>query len=330
MGGGFAFYNAVKYPELFSSVTTYAGTYHHYYHEDYETVGVPSEKAAELYKQMISEAKYGKARHYEKNILELLSQNAVKIRDNLRITIHIGTDDVLYCDNEILRLHLNALNIPHEYRKFYGVEHDLSCIVLKEREHKEKPMMLKHNGTVTLKTKRLVLRRFTIDDFEPMYYNCWNDPDVWKWTNYEPMDSIDDVVTLNNIFTDHWFSRYEKSDWYNWAIQLKSSGDVIGRLRGMNINERIGQIELAYELGKNWWNQGIMTEAVSAVIDFFINTVGFNRVYAAHAHENPASGKVMKKCGMIFEGTARQACKCNNGTFDMVNYAILADEFNKK
>ena len=71
-----------------------------------------------------------------------------------------------------------------------------------------------------------------------------------------------------------------------------------------------------------------MTEAVKAVIDFFIKKVGFNRVYSCHAHENPASGKVMQKSGMTYEGTARQACKHNAGMFDMVNYAVLADDYN--
>ena len=54
MGGGMAFYLAVKYPELFSSVTAYAGTFHHYYHKGSQTVGVEPEKAAELYKDMVT------------------------------------------------------------------------------------------------------------------------------------------------------------------------------------------------------------------------------------------------------------------------------------
>ena len=141
------------------------------------------------------------------------------------------------------------------------------------------------------------------------------------------MNSIDDVLTLNNIFTDHWFARYEKLDWYSHALQLKSTGEVIGRLRGVNPDDRIGQIELAYELGRKWWNQGLMTEAVKALIDFFIREVGFNRIHSSHAHENPASGKVMQKCGMVYEGTARQMCICNNGLFDKVNYAILAEDY---
>jgi RimJ/RimL family protein N-acetyltransferase/enterochelin esterase-like enzyme len=323
MGGAAAFYYAVKYPELFSSVTAYAGTYHHYYHEGSLTVSAEPEKAAQLYAEMIKEK-----RHFEEgNILCLIRQNADKIRGNLDICIHIGTNDVLFCDNEILHLYLNSLSIPHKYKKFYGVGHELNKIVIKEKGYKEKPLMLKHKGTVALETERLILRRFKMDDLEEIYHNCWSNPEVWKWSSYEPMDSIDDVLILNNIFTDFWFSRYEKLEHYDWAVQLKSSDEIIGRLRGMHPNSRIRQIELAYELGQSWWNHGFMTEAVHRIIDFFINEVGFNRIYANHAHENMASGKVMQKCGMAYEGTARQMCKCNNGMFDMVNYAILADDY---
>ncbi len=51
-----------------------------------------------------------------------------KIRDKLKIDIHIGTADILFCDNEILHLYLDYLNIPHKYRKFEGIDHDLEKI----------------------------------------------------------------------------------------------------------------------------------------------------------------------------------------------------------
>lgn len=125
MGGGMAFYYSVKYHELFSSVTAYAGTYHHYYHKNSHTVGVEPEKAIELYEDMMKEE-----RHLEEgNILCLVQQNADKIRDCLDINIHIGTNDVLFCDNEILHLYLNSLNIPHKYKKFDGIEHELNGII---------------------------------------------------------------------------------------------------------------------------------------------------------------------------------------------------------
>lgn len=125
MGGNMAFYYAVKHSELFGSVTAYAGTYHHLYHKEYRTVGVEPERAMELYEAMLREKWYLE----ENNILSLVRQNAEEIRAKLRIAIHIGTADILLCDNEILHLYLDSLNIPHEYRKLQGIGHDLEKIL---------------------------------------------------------------------------------------------------------------------------------------------------------------------------------------------------------
>ena len=188
-------------------------------------------------------------------------------------------------------------------------------------------MALEHKGTVKIETSRLILRRFTPEDKEPIYQNCWSDREVWKWMNYAPMDCIGDLAERSGLFTEKWFAAYERPDRYSWAIQLRETGEVIGRFFGMHPDDRLEQVELAYELGRKWWNMGYMTEAASAVIDFFFSRVGMNRVWAYHADANPASGKVLQKCGMKYEGTLRQACICNNGRFDMVCYSILAEEY---
>lgn len=125
MGGNMAFYYAVKHPELFGAVTAYAGTYHHLYHKEYRTVGVPPEKVMELYEAMVREEWYLE----ENNILCLVRQNADKIRGRLKINLHIGTADILFCDNEILHLYLDSLNIPHEYRKYEKISHELDKIL---------------------------------------------------------------------------------------------------------------------------------------------------------------------------------------------------------
>jgi enterochelin esterase-like enzyme len=125
MGGALAFYYAVKHPELFGGVTAYAGTYHHQYHKEYRGLGEPREKAAALYEAMMREE-----RHLEENnILGLVRQNAKKIRGALDIKIHVGTADILICDNEILHLHLDSLDIPHEYRTFEGAGHEQEKIL---------------------------------------------------------------------------------------------------------------------------------------------------------------------------------------------------------
>lgn len=185
-------------------------------------------------------------------------------------------------------------------------------------------------GTVTLETERLILRRFVLSDLQNMYDNCFSDYDVWKWTNYKKMDSIDDVMIKGDMFTPKWFEAYNKPTRYSWAIVYKETGEVIGRMFGMHLDCDIKEIELTYELGKKWWNKGIMTETVKKVIKFFFDEVDLNRIYAYHTNENLASGRVMQKAGMIFEGVLRQGCICNKGIYDKIIYGILKSDYLKQ
>ena len=73
-----------------------------------------------------------------------------------------------------------------------------------------------------------------------------------------------------------------------------------------------------------------MTEAFSAVIPYLFE-VGFNRITAAHAVENPASGRVMQKCGLTYEGTFRQFFRATSGELlDISFYAVLKEEFSSR
>ena len=127
MGAGMAMVFAIKHPDLFSAVTAYAGTYHHYFcYTDFRTVGAPIEKAADFYRDLLT-ARDSLA--FDKNILTLVQKQADVLRSSMRITLHIGTKDVLYCDNEIFRMQLEKLDIPHEYVTFEGAEHQLADIL---------------------------------------------------------------------------------------------------------------------------------------------------------------------------------------------------------
>lgn len=189
---------------------------------------------------------------------------------------------------------------------------------------------MEHKGTVTLETPRLILRRFRREDMEQIYRNCWSDREVWKWTRYQPMDSIRDVAEKAKLFTKEWLEAYENPKRYSWAICLKDTGEVVGRHFGMHPDDELSQIEMAYELGRAWWNRGYITEATKKILDFYFREVGFCRVWVCHASGNPASGQVLRKCGMRLEGTLRQAHLCNNGIFDEVRYSILRADYMEK
>lgn len=127
---------------------------------------------------------------------------------------------------------------------------------------------------------------------------------------------------------DTWIQNYDKEDFYQWAIVLKELGQPIGSISVVEQNERAQMMKIGYCIGAAWWHQGIMTEALGAVMDYLFGQVGVNRIQAMHDVNNPHSGGVMEKCGMRYEATLRQAGWNNTGICDMCCYALLRKERN--
>ena len=183
--------------------------------------------------------------------------------------------------------------------------------------------MLNHKGTKTIETDRLILRQFTMEDAEPMFRNWANDDEVTKHLTW-PTHS--DVEVTKMVLSD-WTSHYAEPDFYNWAIVLKENGpEPIGSIAVVRITEKTRCAAMGYCMSRAHWRKGVMPEALKAVVDFLFSEVGFNRIEAEHDVNNPASGRVMRKCGMTYEGRSRQSHRSNSGLRDMENYAILAHD----
>ncbi len=182
---------------------------------------------------------------------------------------------------------------------------------------------MKHCGTQTLETKRLILRRFTVRDADAMYTNWASDPEV---TRYLTWPAHAGVETSRAVLAD-WTAAYAQESCYQWAIVLKDRADEpIGSIGAVDVSDDIAAVQIGYCLGRRWWHQGIMSEALGAVMDFFFDAVGCNRVAGRHDPRNPHSGMVMQKCGMKYEGTQRSADRNNQGICDTSWYALLKDE----
>ena len=181
--------------------------------------------------------------------------------------------------------------------------------------------MLNHKGTVTIETPRLILRQARIEDAEPMFRNWANDSDVTRYLTWPPHGNVE--VTKQLLVS--WVESYEKDDYYQWMIVLKDTNEPIGSIMASTVG-RAQSAHIGYCIGKAWWHQGIMSEALKAVMDYLFDEVGFHRVESMHDPNNPNSGKVMAKCGMKFEGTHRQADRNNQGICDASYYGLLANE----
>ena len=184
--------------------------------------------------------------------------------------------------------------------------------------------MLTHKGTKTIETDRLILRQFTMDDAEPMFRNWASDDAVTKHMTWPTHASMG----VSEMVLSDWTKSYRKPDYYQWAIVIKDNGPKpIGSISAVHIKEKTSCATIGYCMSRAHWGKGIMTEALSAVIAFFFDEVGINRVEAEHDPNNPASGRVMEKSGMTYEGTSRQAGLSNQGIIDVSRWAILRCDY---
>jgi len=155
-----------------------------------------------------------------------------------------------------------------------------------------------------------------------MYKNYATDERVTKFLTWKPYKSIEDIET----FLSDVINKYTCRSVYHWAIEINN--EIIGGISTVSIDEKNNNCELGYCIGYDYWNKGITSEALSAVMNFLFNEVGMHRITAKHDIENPASGKVMQKCNMTYEGKLREHYLRHDGTFsDALVYGILKNEF---
>ena len=106
------------------------------------------------------------------------------------------------------------------------------------------------------------------------------------------------------------------------AITLRSDGRQIGGI-GLRIEEEHHHAELGYWLGVPFWGQGYATEAARELLRYGFEELELHRIFATHFKHNPASGRVLKKIGMRYEGCRREHLQKWGQFIDSEMYAIL-------
>ncbi len=185
-------------------------------------------------------------------------------------------------------------------------------------------MSLNKLGTHTLETQRLILRRFRLDDAQDMYENYCSDAEVTKYLTWLPHANVE----VTRTFLSGTVQGYENPLTFRWAIELKTTGSVIGSIDLVGLHERDESGVLGWVLSRKYWGLGIMPEALHAVEKFLFEYVGLHRLEATHHVDNAQSGRVMQKGGMTLEGHRREAFIDHQGRHvDLVVYSILAWEY---
>jgi len=145
-----------------------------------------------------------------------------------------------------------------------------------------------------ISTERLVLRKFELSDAIQVQAMAGN-RDVSSTTANIPYPYPDGLA-------EKWISNhpdnFANKSVVTYAITLKESENLIGCVSMMHLNSE--KPELGYWLGVDYWGKGYCSEACGALIDFCTEYFGIAVVYGKHLSRNPASGKVLEKCGLSY------------------------------
>ncbi|MDE6274664.1 MAG: GNAT family N-acetyltransferase [Clostridiales bacterium] len=182
-----------------------------------------------------------------------------------------------------------------------------------------------HKGSQVIQTERLTLRPFRVSDAEEMFCGWANDGEVTRFLTWTPHGSIEETRAFLLASEEG----YKRADYYHWALEYE--GGAIGDICVSSVDTHSQSGMLGYCMAKKFWGQGFMTETLKAVLKFCFEEVGFHRIYSVHSAQNPASGRVMEKCGLKYEGTLRDGFKLHStGEWTDIDVrAILKEDYLK-
>ena len=150
-----------------------------------------------------------------------------------------------------------------------------------------------------METERILLRPWLDSDAEALFKYA-SDPDVGPRAGWPPHKSVEESLEIiRTVFSGEGI----------WAVEWKETGEPIGCVgylpaSASNLKIEEDQAEVGYWIAKPYWGKGICTEAMRLVVDYCFNVKKFTTLWGDYFPENPASGKVMEKCG--FKDTGKE------------------------
>ncbi len=176
-----------------------------------------------------------------------------------------------------------------------------------------------------IRTKRLVLRQPTMKDVD-WYFDHFSRPEV-VWGGGDPAPK--DLAAARGELRKYMVDLYRERVGFRWIITLKRGRRPIGSLGFYRwLSSAAYQAEMGYDLAKEYWGRGIMTEAMNAVVDFGFERMGLNRIEVFIMPRNKRSIRMIKRLGFRKEGLLRQRYFDEFGEFaDDILFSMLRSDW---
>ena len=169
-----------------------------------------------------------------------------------------------------------------------------------------------------LETERLILREITPDDAEEIL-RIFADPRVIRYWGAAPMASIEEAYGKIAGIT----AAFREKFGIRWAITRRGSNRLIGSCGHWRLIKQHRRAEIGYELAPEHWGQGLMPEAVGAILRFGFERMGLHSVEAQIEPDNQGSRRVLEKLGFVQEGYFRENSYFDGTFTDTAVFSLL-------
>ena len=176
-----------------------------------------------------------------------------------------------------------------------------------------------------IETPRLILREMVPQDAEAVHY-IFSDAEVMQYYDMPAFTGIEEAEAM----ITRQRQRFEQKERFRWGIALRSNNRIIGTGGYVDWNKHWYCGELGYDLARAYWRQGIMSEAVLAMIDFGFTSMELNRIEAEVMPENTASAQLLRKLGFQQEGVRREYGFWGGMFHDLALFALLRREYTSR
>lgn len=174
-----------------------------------------------------------------------------------------------------------------------------------------------------LVTPRVLVRAVAQSDLADLLVVNGND-EVTRYLPYPSWASMPDAWA--------WWERMEASrasgTALQWVLVDRASGTVMGACVLFHYDAGSARAELGYVLGRSWWGQGLMREALVALVGSAVDTLGLRRIEAEVDPRNLASGALLRSLGFQAEGVLRGRWVNKGVVCDVESFGLLSDEWN--
>ncbi len=174
----------------------------------------------------------------------------------------------------------------------------------------------------TLMAKRVHLRWLTGAD-ERALFQIFSDPQVTQYWSSPPAQQVSDMSDL----IDQIHSHFARDGLYEWGVALRDSDRVIGTCSLASLDFSNRRAELGFALSREFWRQGLMSEAVGAVLEFAFEQLNLRRLEADVDPRNTASIGLLQRFGFQREGFLRERWLVGDEIADTVFFGLLRREW---